>query len=167
VATLAQSFHWMDRDRVAPILRTMLETSGALVLVSAYTRRDVEPVDPMPHPRPPWEAITEVIRSYLGSETRAGQGLRDVDPRDHAEILPNWFSGPVEVSVPDGRVLTRTADQVIAALYSVSSSAPHLFGEQLAAFEEDVRRRLEDASASGLFSVQTGDTGVSIWRPRS
>ena len=122
VATLAQSFHWMDRERVAPILHSMLADAGALVFVHAYTRRDIEPPGMMPHPRPPWDSITEIVRHYLGSETRAGQGLRDVDPRDHAEFLGPWFSGPTDVSVPDGRVLTRTADQVVAALYSVSSS---------------------------------------------
>ena len=109
VATLAQSFHWMDRERVASTLRSMLESSGALVLVHAYTRQDVDPPGPMPHPRPPWEEITEVVRDYLGSETRAGQGLRDWDQRDHAEFLRHWFTGPTDVAVPDGRVLTRTA----------------------------------------------------------
>ena len=167
VATFAQSFHWTDRERVAPILRSMLGVSGAFVLVSAHTRQDVDPVDPMPHPRPPWEAITEVIRSYLGSETRAEQGLRDVDRGDPAEILSDWFTGPVELAVPDGRVLTRTANQVIAAIYSVSSSTPHLFGNQLDAFEAEVRGLLQEASPAGLFSVQTGGTGLSIWRPRS
>ena len=167
VATLAQSFHWMDRERVASTLRSMLESSGALVLVQAYTRQDVDPIGPMPHPRPPWEEITEVVRGYLGSETRAGQGLRDWDQREHAEFLRHWFTGPTDVAVPDGRMLTRTADQVIAALYSVSSSAPHLFGDRLAAFETDVRQLLTDASPAGLFSVQTGDTGLSIWRPRT
>jgi hypothetical protein len=28
----------------------MLGVSGAFVLVSAHTRQDVDPVDPMPHP---------------------------------------------------------------------------------------------------------------------
>ena len=167
VATLAQSFHWLDRERVASILRSMLEGSGALVLVQAYTRRDIEASSPMPHPRPPWGSIDEVVRNYLGSETRAGQGLRDLNLQpDHAEILRHWFTGPGDVTVPDGRVLTRTADQVIAAIFSVSSSAPHLFGERLGAFEADVRRLLEEVSPEGLFSAQTGDTELSIWRPR-
>jgi len=166
LVTLAQSFHWMDRERVVPILRSMLEGSGALVFVHAYTRRDIEPVGPLPHPRPPWDAIDETIRTYLGSETRAGQGLRDIDPRDHAEILSSWFIGPIGLCVPDGRVLTRTLDQVVAAVYSVSSSAPHLFGPRLAAFDAEVRAVLRTVSPVGLFSQQTGDTALSIWRPR-
>jgi SAM-dependent methyltransferase len=64
VATLAQSFHWLDRERVASILRSMLEGSGALVLVQAYTRRDIEAPGPMPHPRPPWGLIDEVVRKF-------------------------------------------------------------------------------------------------------
>ena len=34
VATFAQSFHWMDRDRVAAIVLEMLEPGGALVHIS-------------------------------------------------------------------------------------------------------------------------------------
>ena len=34
VATFAQSFHWMDRDRVAAIVFEMLEPGGALVHIS-------------------------------------------------------------------------------------------------------------------------------------
>lgn len=166
VAALAQSFHWMDRERVAATLHAMLEPAGALIHISAYTRTGIEATSPLPHPQPPWQAITELVRRYLGSETRAGQGLHDVVLSGEDDIFRRWFVGPQVVKVPDGRVLTRTTDQVVAAEYSVSSSAPHLFEDRLGAFESDLRRLLMETSAAGAFSQQTGDTVLQVWRAR-
>jgi SAM-dependent methyltransferase len=167
VATLAQSFHWMDREHVAQALHAMLEPDGALVHVSAYTRMGVvERTEPDPFPQPPWDSITELIRTYLGSETLQGQGRPDVARGGEDEILREWFTGPELVSVPDGRVFTRMVDQVVAAVYSVSTSSPDLFGDERGAFESDLRDLLRKTSPTGAFSQATGDTGLRLWRPR-
>lgn len=162
VATLAQSFHWMERERVAQAIHAMLEPGGALVHVNAFTRRGIE-ASSSPHREPPWEAISALVRHYLGSETRAGQGRRDAVFSDLDDILRS-FRGPDVVRVPDGRVLVRSADQVVAAVFSVSSSAPHLFADRLRRFESDLRRVLREASAEGRFAQLTGDTELRIWR---
>jgi hypothetical protein len=146
----------------------MLEPEGALVHISAYTRMGVvERADAEPLPQPPWDAITELIRTYAGSETLEGQGRPDVARVGEDDILRAWFIGPELVSVPDGRVLTRTADQVVAAVYSVSTSAPGVLGEEKSAFESDLRDLLHETSSTGMFSQATGDTGLRIWQPRS
>jgi hypothetical protein len=132
--------------------------------VNAYTRRGIDASSPTPYPQPPWEAITELVRQYLGSETRAGQGVRDAVFSDEDDVFRSWFVGPEIETVPDGRILTRTADQVVAAVYSVSSSAPHLFGDRLRAFESELRGVLEEASPEGTFCQLTGDTELRIWR---
>jgi SAM-dependent methyltransferase len=163
VATLAQSFHWMERERVAEAIHGMLEPEGALVHVNAFTRRGVE-ASLSTHPEPPWEAISALVRRYLGSETLAGQGRRDAVFVDIDDIFGRSFRGPNVVRVPDGRVFERTADQVVAAVFSVSSSAPHLFADRLHRFESDLRGVLKEASAEGRFAQQTGDTELRIWR---
>jgi SAM-dependent methyltransferase len=163
VATLAQSFHWMERERVAKAIREMLEPGGALVHLNAFTRRGIE-ASSSPYPEPPWEAISALVRRYLGSETLAGQGRRDAVFVDIDGIFGRSFRGPDVVMIPDGRVLERTADQVVAAVFSVSSSAPHLFAERLHRFESDLRRVLKEASAEGRFAQQTGETELRIWR---
>lgn len=163
VATLAQSFHWMDREPVAQAIHGMLEPAGALVHVNAFTRHGIE-ASSSTYPEPPWEAISALVRRYLGSETLAGQGRRDAVFADEDVIFRRSFRGPDVVKVPDGRVLVRTADQAVAAVFSVSSSAPHLFGDRLARFESDLRRVLKEASAAGRFAQQTGDTELRIWR---
>jgi SAM-dependent methyltransferase len=166
VVTLAQSFHWMNREQVAATIHAMLERAGALVHISAYTRTGVDTAVSLPHPQPPWQEISELVRRYLGSETRAGQGLRDAVLTGEDEIFSQWFVGPHVVKAPDGRVLTRTDDHVVAAVYSVSSSAPHLFGDHLRGFESDLRRLLVETSPTREFSQQTGDTALHVWRPR-
>ena len=45
VATFAQSFHWMNRERVASIVREMLEPGGSWVHVSATTHEGVAGVE--------------------------------------------------------------------------------------------------------------------------
>jgi hypothetical protein len=67
------------------------------------------------------------------------------------------------VIVPDGRLLARTIDDLVALTFSSSSTAPHLFGDRSADFEDDLRRLLVEASPSELFSVPLPDNVISIW----
>ncbi len=170
VATFAQSFHWMDRDRVAALVFEMLEPGGALVHVSDVKVKGNEardrPNDKLPHPLPPYEAIRELIRRYLGPVPRAGQGLlRYGSPDGEAIVLRNaGFQDPERVVIPAGGAQVRDVDDVVAWVYSLSGSAPHLFGDRLAEFEADLRHLLHDVAPSGLFAEQPPDTEIFIWR---
>src|SRR5204863_4905495 len=73
VATFAQSFHWMDRPRVAAAVRDLLEPGGALVHVTATTHRGVGGDEELPAPQPPREEIDALVRAYLGPIRRAGR----------------------------------------------------------------------------------------------
>jgi SAM-dependent methyltransferase len=168
VATFAQSFHWMDRDRVAALVCEMLEPNGALVHISdvkgnaARDRAD----DELPHPLPPYEAMRELIRGYLGPVPRAGQGfLRYGSPDGEAIVLRNaGFLGPERVQVPAGDVQARNVDDLVAWVYSLSGSAPHLFADDLEEFEANLRLLLHEVAPSGQFSEQPPDTEIFIWR---
>jgi SAM-dependent methyltransferase len=165
VATFGQSFHWMDRGRVAAIVFAMLEPGGALVHVSDVKETPAAPDDP-PHPAPPHAAIEALVRRYLGPTRRAGQGvLLHGTPAGEAAVLgAAGFVGPAHERVPAGGVLVRSADDLVAWVYSLSGSAPHLFEDRLEAFEADLRRLLAEASPSNLFAEQQPDTEVFVWR---
>jgi SAM-dependent methyltransferase len=166
VVTFAQSFHWMDRPRVAAAVRTMLMPGGALVHVGATTHQGIDSDQALPHPRPPHEAIRELVQRYLGRQMRAGQGrARPLGtPGDEDEIYRGaGFEWPQQLEVP-GRVVERTAEETAASVYSLSSSAPHLFGDRLGAFDEELWQLLADASDDGRFSEQMRSITVSIWR---
>jgi len=73
VASFAQSFHWMQRDRVARAVRSMLAPGGACVHVDATTHQGVGDDAELPHPRPPRAEINALVGRYLGSQRRAAR----------------------------------------------------------------------------------------------
>lgn len=74
------------------------------------------------------------------------------------------FAGPDLVVVPDGRTIVRSVDDIVAETFSLSSTAPHLFGDRLQQFESDLRKLLIEASSDGSFSVRLPDNQLKIWR---
>jgi SAM-dependent methyltransferase len=165
--TFAQSFHWMRQEEVAEVVRGMLDERGAWVHVSATTHRGVPGDDPLPHPRPPWDEVDALVATYLGPVRRAGRGTLPGGTRGGEEDVMRaaGYTGPQRLSVAGGEVVERSADDVIASMLSLSSSAPHLFGDRLDPFLRDLRRVLLGASPSGRFSERLREVGVAIWRP--
>jgi ubiquinone/menaquinone biosynthesis C-methylase UbiE len=165
-ATFAQSFHWMDRELVAARVFGMLEPGGAFVHVGGQEIETPSPKQPLPHPLPPAEDIRQLKQYYLGPETRAGQGvLRHGTPGNEWEILrAAGFETPVTTRVPGRHLLERTVDDIVAQVFSLSSSAPHLFGDQLADLEHELREYLTAASDKGLFSEQVPDLALVLYR---
>ena len=171
LVTFAASFHWMDRPKVARAVRTMLDPDGVAVQIDAPGYRPDELADAavaeLPHPFPPEESIVRLRQRYLGSDTRAGRGIRNTSPSgEDAVFVDAGFQPALEVIVPDGRVIDRTIDDLVATRFSSSPTAPHLFGDRVAAFEADLRQLLAEASPSGLFSVRLPDNVLRIWKPR-
>ena len=71
------------------------------------------------------------------------------------------YHGPQRVAVPRGEVVVRTADQVVAAVLSLSGSAPHLFGDRLPSFVGALREVL----GTGPIVERARDVELVIWRP--
>jgi len=87
VITFAQSFHWMDRPRVAAAVRPLVAPGGALVHVSATTHRGVATGEQDPF----WDAIADLIESYLGPK----QTVPGDSPGNEDEIYRTaGFEGP-------------------------------------------------------------------------
>lgn len=159
VIAFAQSFHWTEQMRVAATVRAMLHEGGAFVTVGATTHEGDGNV--------PREAIKELIRSYLGPHRRAGQStVSDQGPPWNAtEALDAAaFGPPVELPVPAGQVYERSEDDIVASVYSQSSSAPHLFGERLREFERDLRALLRKHAPVDGYHEQLRDETLLIRR---
>lgn len=171
VATLAQSFHWMDRPKVAGLLRSLLIGDGAIAFVHATTHQGVQDAPPERYPKPPRAQIEDLIRDYLGPDRRAGAGYRTGEVVTEGErgrieagiFTAAGFTGPLRREVP-GWVVTRSTDEVVASVFSLSYAAPHLFGERVVAFEEDLRSRLTAVSPEGLFSETMREIALDFWR---
>ncbi|MEU7755674.1 class I SAM-dependent methyltransferase [Micromonospora sp. NPDC049171] len=167
VASFAQSFHWMDRLLVARRVRDMLTPDGAWVHVGANTHQGVAGDDVLPYPRAPWPQINDLVASYLGPVRRAGQGLLPAGTASgEGEVMREaGFTGPTRLTVEQGVVVERTVDEITSAVFSLSSSAPHLFADRLAAFEADLRQLLTTAARNDRFAERRSDIEVAIWRP--
>jgi len=165
VVSFAQSFHWMDRPRVAAAVRGMLTPEGALVHVHAATHEGTDGDVALPCPRPPHGAIRDLVRRYLGPQRRAGQGVlaAGTPGEEDAIYRAAGFELAEQLEVP-GWPVDRTAEEVMAAVYSLSGSAPHLFGDRLQSFDAELRQLLNDASPDGRFSEQMRPVGMDIWR---
>jgi SAM-dependent methyltransferase len=167
VVTFAQSFHWVDQPLVARRVRGMLERGGAWVHVGATTHRGGTGDDDLDRPRPPWDDIQSLIERHLGPVRRAGQGsLPDGTRSGEDDVMrAAGFAGPTRLTVPGGRVVHRGAEEIVSAVFSLSSSAPHLFGDRLADVETQLRRLLAGASPDGGFAETTEDLTITVWRP--
>lgn len=129
VITFAQSFHWMDRPKVAAAARAMVEPNGAVVQVDPGRDGVGSNAAPGPHPAVPFQEIDGLRHRFLGPDRRAGQGRRGTSPSDEDAIFQAaGFLPEVQVRVDDARVLDRTTDDLVAWVFSASSTAPHLFG---------------------------------------
>lgn len=166
VVSFAQSFHWFDRPVVAAAVARMLEPGGAVVLVGATTHVGVAGDDPMPHPRPPTAEVDDLLRRWLGPVRRAGQGLLPEGTAGGEEefLRAAGLTGPDRIDVPGG-VRRRTEDEVVAAVFSLSYAAPHLFGDRVDAFEAELRALLRRTSPDGRFSERQREVTLSVYRP--
>lgn len=168
VVSFAQSFHWMDRPRVAGAVRDMLEPRGAVVLVdrAGLPARSEGPNDD--HPPVPEEAIDELRVRWLGADRRAGQGLRNTSPSGEDDVFQAAGFAPEETVVaPDGRAIHPTIDEIVARVLSSSWTAPHLFGARVDQFEQELRDLLRAASSEGRFTVRLPDNRLRIWQPKA
>src|SRR5215469_7591387 len=163
VATFAQSFHWMERERVAAAIFEMLQPGGAFVHVSQETVEPTKGTDP--RPSPPFPEIGDLVRRYLGEVRRAGRGLlpHGTPDGEAAVIEAAGFEKEKHVRLRGGETLVRTVDDVIAGVFARSDSAPHLFGADLPAFEADLSNLLRQSSRDGSFVERQPDSVLRAW----
>jgi SAM-dependent methyltransferase len=164
LVTFGQSFHWTNEHAVAEAVYDMLEPGGALGLIVHTVTGRPQPPDPG-LPWIPHNEIKALVKKYLGTTRRAGQGT--VPERTHRfeDVLGRTrFGAPQQFFVPGIPDLQRDSESVLSGYLSLSSSAPHLFGDRLEDFAGEVRALLASRSAEGIFWDWPGDTEVVMAR---
>jgi SAM-dependent methyltransferase len=154
VITLAQSFHWFATEDVARTVGDMLDADGMLVHVGATTHEGDGNV--------PREEIGDLITTWLGTDRRAGQGVRPTPTRGvHHEIYARVGLQHVrEIDVPREETIARSEDDIVASVFSQSFSAPHLFGDRVGEFEAELRALLR---GRGPFFERPRSITLSLW----
>ena len=164
LVTFGQSFHWTDEQPVAETVYDMLEPGGALALIAHTVSGRPRPASPGAPPIP-HEEIKALVEKYVGSTRRAGQGT--AAPRTHRfeDVLAlTRFGVPQQTFVPGLPDLLRDSASVLSGYFSMTYSAPHLFGDRVDDFAEEVLALLADRSPEGVFWDWPGDTEVVIAR---
>jgi len=164
LVTFGQSFHWTDEQRVAETVYDMLEPGGAMALIVHTVTGRPRPSDPGAPPIP-HDDIKSLVESYLGSARRAGQGIAPERTHRFEDVLARTrFGVPQQFFAPGIPNLLRDSESVLSGYFSLSSSAPHLFGNRLDDFASEVRALLANRSDEGVFWDWPGDTEVIMAR---
>ena len=95
---------------------------------------------------------------------RGMPGLSTVVHRFEDVLARTRFGVPQRFFVPGIPDLLRDSESVLSGYFSLSSSAPHLFGDRLVDFAGEVRALLANRSAKGIFWDWPGDTEVVMSR---
>ncbi|UCM88007.1 hypothetical protein [Streptomyces marincola] len=157
LTVMGAAFHWMDRHHVLRDLDRIIAPEGAVVLASGGAPGDVEPA--------PWlDVVAEVRTRYLGAERRAGSGTYAHPTERHQDVLARSPFSRVETTHWD-RALTRTTDDVIGYVFSLSYSSPAQLGDSKAAFERDLRTALLDFNPQGRFDETIRTEAIIATRP--
>jgi ubiquinone/menaquinone biosynthesis C-methylase UbiE len=150
VVTIGQAFHWMDRDEVLRNLAIITEDGGGLALVNPGKRR----------PQESWEPVaSQVVGEFLGPRTRHPKSNPQEPEHEPALTRSEYFSNFTAHEFPS--TITRDINSIIGCVYSISSSARPLFGDNAKAFEAEMTKALLSLNPAGVFNEQV-ETEVLI-----
>ena len=108
------------------------------------------------------------MERYLGSTRPAGQGTTPVRTHRFEDVLVRTrFGAPRAILAPGIPDLVRDSERVLSGYFSMSSSAPHLFGDRVEDFASEVGTLLRSRSPEGIFWDWPGDTEVILTRKPS
>jgi ubiquinone/menaquinone biosynthesis C-methylase UbiE len=141
VATIGQAFHWIDRDKVLRKLAILVADGGGLALVNPGKRR----------PQESWEPVADqMVARFLGPRTRHPKSNPQEPGHEPALVRSEYFSNFTAHEFPS--TITRDINSIVGCVYSISSSAKPLFGENAAVFEAELTKALLRLNPAGVFS---------------
>ncbi|HEV2135281.1 MAG TPA: class I SAM-dependent methyltransferase [Terracidiphilus sp.] len=150
VATIGQAFHWMDRNEVLRKLAALITDGGGLALMNPGKRR----------PQESWEPVAnEIVAKFLGPRTRHRKSNPQEPQHEPALIRSEYFANFTAYEFPN--TITRDIDSIIGCVYSISTSARPLFGNNVRAFEAELTKALLSLNPVGVFKEQI-ETEVMI-----
>jgi hypothetical protein len=155
MATFGASFHWTDRIMVAQRLDKLVETDGAIVILSPSSLWTGRARD--------WkEVVIDTIKRWLGEERRAGSGTYRARPQHQECLIETPFCALTEMTFLQPHVWTM--DGIIGYLFSTSFASRAVLGDKAEEFERDLRARLSRLSPEGRFEDEIEHSVISAKR---
>jgi len=142
LATICRAFNWMNQEQTLKDLEDLIEEDGGVALLgdkSFWTGNEV------------WQqAIKKVIQQFLGIERRAGKSVFKAPDKPWDEIMAQ--SAFRFITIHDVPIIRNwNVESIIGYLFSTSFAAPHLFGNQLERFKEEIKNLLFSLNPKGVF----------------
>lgn len=165
VVTFAQSFHWMDRGRVAAAVRGMLVPGGPRCTCTPRRTRAPTPTPrcrTRSHPARPSRGSCSATSDQSAARDGACCCPEHPTTRTRSTARPDSPGGcgsrcPAE---PSSARPTRSSRRSTPC----RARRPHLFGDRPRNFYADLRQLLAEISRDGRFSEQMRSITVDIWR---
>jgi len=155
MATFGASFHWTDRIMVAQRLDKLVETDGAIVILSPSSLWTGRARD--------WkEVVIDTIKRWLGEERRAGSGTYGARPLHEECLRETRFCALTEMTFLQRHVWTM--EGIIGYLFSTSFASRAVLGDKADGFERDLRARLSRLSPEGRFEDEIEHSVISAKR---
>jgi hypothetical protein len=111
-------------------------------------------------PQESWEPVADLIVSqFLGPRTRHPKSNPQEPENEPALVRSEYFSNFTAHEFPI--TITRDINSIVGCVYSTSSSARPLFGDNAEAFEAELTKALLRLNPAGVFSEQV-ETEVVI-----
>lgn len=136
------AFHWMDQEKVAGIVFDRLVPGGGFAIVgqgSFWTGSEA------------WQQeVVRVVQRWLGESRRAGEGVYRGPVKRHEDIINESKFG----KCTKGQYyydVSWNPDFILGYLYSTSFCSRRLLGDNIPAFEADLRAALYRLNPEGQF----------------
>jgi len=142
IATISRTFHWLDQERVLNYLNDLIDKNGGVALFSdrsIWTGQE------------DWQQITKkIVQKYLGEERRAGKNkFKESGERWETIVGRSPFNC---VTIKEVAIVRHwNIESIIGYVFSTAFAAPHLFGNQLHKFEQELKNTLLKLNPKGTF----------------
>lgn len=142
VATSSRAFHWMNQGQALKDLDELIEKDGGVTIFSDRV---------LWSGNEEWQqAVKRVVQKYLGEERRAGkEKSKESDEPWENMLARSVFRFIKTHDVP----IVRSWDvkSIVGYVFSTAFAAPHLFGDQLDRFKEEIKNILLSINQKGMF----------------
>lgn len=149
LVTPGESFHWMDRYQVLQDIHDILIENGLLVIVTRKLR----------YPSGVQNAIDSVIEQFIGEKRRAGIGFYKHPEERSESVLDKSPLHSLERWIHSYR-LPSTIENTIGFLHSTSYAARRLLGNDVDAFDDQIRRQIASILGKEDFDVSITTTAL-------